>query len=111
MLHDLLAVPFDEIAPVLDRSPATTKRLASRARLRVRGTPAAAAQDLRRHRKIVEAFLAASRAADVDAILAVLEPGRGAARRPAGPSRPAGRGRWPKRSRCSARGPESPTWG
>jgi len=74
VLHDLFAVPFDEIAPVLDRSPATTKKLASRARLRVRGTPAAADADLRRHRKIVEAFLAASRAGDVDAILAVLDP-------------------------------------
>ncbi|HEY7048389.1 MAG TPA: sigma-70 family RNA polymerase sigma factor [Jatrophihabitantaceae bacterium] len=74
VLHDLFAVPFDEIAPVLDRSPATTKKLASRARLRVRGTPAVHPADLRRHRRIVETFLAASRAGDVEAILALLDP-------------------------------------
>ena len=74
VLHDLFAVPFDEIAPVLDRSPASTKKLASRARLRVRGTPAVGDSDLQRHRRIVEMFLAASRAGDVDAVLAVLDP-------------------------------------
>ncbi|MGH3410749.1 MAG: sigma-70 family RNA polymerase sigma factor, partial [Streptosporangiaceae bacterium] len=75
VLHDMLAVPFGEIAPVLDRTPATTKKLASRARLRVRGTPAAGAADLARHRQVVDTFLAASRAGDVDAIMAVLDPG------------------------------------
>src|SRR5215475_1164861 len=74
VLHDLFAVPFDEIAPVIDRSPATTKKLASRARLRVRGTPVVGDADLRRHRRIVALFLAASRAGDVDAVLAVLDP-------------------------------------
>jgi RNA polymerase sigma-70 factor, ECF subfamily len=74
VLHDMFAVPFGEIAPVLDRSPATTKKLASRARLRVRGTPAGAAADLARHRRVVQAFLAASRAGDVEAVIAVLDP-------------------------------------
>lgn len=74
VLHDMFAVPFGEIAPVLDRSPATTKKLASRARLRVRGTPAVPAAELARHRRVVEAFLAAARAGDVEAIIAVLDP-------------------------------------
>jgi RNA polymerase sigma factor (sigma-70 family) len=74
VLHDMFAVPFGEIAPVLDRSPATTKKLASRARLRVRGTPTVGVADLARHRRVVEAFLAASRAGDVDAVIAVLDP-------------------------------------
>ena len=74
VLHDMFAVPFDDIAPVLDRTPAATKKLASRARLRVRGTPAAGVADLRRHRQVVETFLAASRAGDVDAVMAVLDP-------------------------------------
>ncbi len=74
VLHDMFAVPFTEIAPVLDRSPATTKKLASRARLRVRGTPRVGAAELARHRRVVEAFLAASRAGDVEAVIAVLDP-------------------------------------
>ena len=74
VLHDMFAVPFAEIAPVLDRTTATTKKLASRARLKVRGTPAVPAPDLARHRRVVQAFLAASRAGDVEAIVAVLDP-------------------------------------
>jgi RNA polymerase sigma-70 factor, ECF subfamily len=74
VLHDMLAVPFDEIAPIVDRSPVTTKKLASRARRRVRGVPAVDGAVLVRHRHVVEAFLAASRAGDVDAVLAVLAP-------------------------------------
>ena len=74
VLHDMFAVPFDEIAPVLDRTTATTKKLASRARLRVRGTPAVGAAELARHRQVVEAFLAASRAGDIEAIMALLDP-------------------------------------
>jgi RNA polymerase sigma-70 factor (ECF subfamily) len=74
VLHDMFAVPFDEIGPVLDRSTATTKKLASRARQRVRGTPAVDPARLRRHRRVVEAFLAASRAGDVEAVIAVLAP-------------------------------------
>ncbi len=74
VLHDMFAVPFDEIATVLDRSTATTKKLASRARRRIRGRPVAPTADLDRHRRTVEAFLAASRAGDVDAIITVLAP-------------------------------------
>jgi RNA polymerase sigma-70 factor (ECF subfamily) len=60
VLHDLFAVPFDEIAPVLGRTPATAKKLASRARLRVRGAPAVPRAELARQRSVVEAFLAAA---------------------------------------------------
>lgn len=74
VLHDMFAVPFDEIAPVLGRSADTTKKLGSRARLKVRGTPAVGATELTRHRRTVEAFLTASRAGDVQAILEVLDP-------------------------------------
>jgi RNA polymerase sigma factor (sigma-70 family) len=74
VLHDLFAVPFDEIAPVVDRTPATTKKLASRARRRVRGAPAAPRAELSRQRGVVEAFLAAARSGDLDALLAVLAP-------------------------------------
>jgi RNA polymerase sigma-70 factor (ECF subfamily) len=74
VLHDMFSVPFDEIAPIVGRSPVTTKKLASRARQRVRGTPAVPSAELARSRRVVEAFLAASRAGDVDAVLAVLAP-------------------------------------
>jgi RNA polymerase sigma factor (sigma-70 family) len=74
VLHDMFSVPFDEIAPIVGRSPVTTKKLASRARQRVRGTPAVPSAELARSRRVVEAFLTASRAGDVDAVLAVLAP-------------------------------------
>jgi RNA polymerase sigma-70 factor (ECF subfamily) len=74
VLHDMFAVPFEEIAPIVDRSPATTKKLASRARQKVRGTPELPTADLARHRRVVERFLAASRAGDLAAVLAVLAP-------------------------------------
>ncbi|WP_052744332.1 sigma factor-like helix-turn-helix DNA-binding protein [Streptomyces odonnellii] len=74
VLHDMFAVPFDRIAPVVERSPVTTKKLASRARRKVRGTPEAPAAELARHRRTVDAFLAASRSGDLAAILAVLAP-------------------------------------
>ncbi|MFC6020764.1 sigma-70 family RNA polymerase sigma factor [Plantactinospora solaniradicis] len=74
VLHDLFAVPFDEIAEVVDRSPVAAKKLASRARRRVHGTTTIPAADLDRQRKVVEAFLAASRAGDLGALLAVLDP-------------------------------------
>jgi RNA polymerase sigma-70 factor (ECF subfamily) len=74
VLHDMFTVPFDEIAPIVGRSPVTAKKLASRARQRVRGTPAVPSAELARSRRVVEAFLAASRAGDVDAVLAVLAP-------------------------------------
>jgi RNA polymerase sigma-70 factor (ECF subfamily) len=74
VLHDMFAVPFEEIAPIVGRSSVATKKLASRARHRVRGTPAASGAELAARRHVVEAFLAASRAGDVDAVLAVLAP-------------------------------------
>ncbi len=73
VLHDLFAVPFEEIAPVVERSPAAARQLASRGRRRVRGA-AAAAPDAARRRQVVEAFLAASREGDFGALLAVLDP-------------------------------------
>ena len=74
VLHDMFAVPFEEIAPIVERSPATTRKLASRARLRVQGADTAPDIDLTRQRQIVEAFLAASRNGDFDALLAALDP-------------------------------------
>jgi RNA polymerase sigma-70 factor (ECF subfamily) len=73
VLHDMFAVPFDEIAPIVDRSPDAARQLASRARRRVRGAPAPDA-DLARQREVVDAFAAASREGDFDALLAVLDP-------------------------------------
>jgi len=74
VLHDMFAVPFDEIAPIVDRSPAATRQLASRARRRVQGAAPAPDADLTRQREIVDAFLAASRAGDFEALLEVLDP-------------------------------------
>lgn len=74
VLHDMFDLPFDEIASVIDRSPAAARQLASRARRRVRGTPAVAERDLARQRSVVDAFLAASRRGDFEALLAVLDP-------------------------------------
>jgi RNA polymerase sigma-70 factor (ECF subfamily) len=71
VLHDLFAVPFDEIAPIVGRTPAAARQLASRARRRVQG---AGPGDLPAQRAIVDAFLAASRAGDFDALLALLDP-------------------------------------
>ncbi|MBE8522820.1 sigma-70 family RNA polymerase sigma factor [Amycolatopsis sp. H6(2020)] len=74
VLHDLFAVPFDRIAPVLDRTPVAAKKLASRARQRVRGTSPLPPADLARHRRVVDAFLAAARGGDLAALLDVLAP-------------------------------------
>jgi RNA polymerase sigma-70 factor (ECF subfamily) len=74
VLHDIFAVPFDEIAPIVERSPTATRQLASRARRRVRGAATAQEADLARQRVVVDAFLAASREGDFDALLAVLDP-------------------------------------
>ena len=74
VLHDMFDLPFDEIGPIIDRSPVATRQLASRARRRVRGTPAVAERDLERQRAVVEAFLAASRGGNFEALLAVLDP-------------------------------------
>jgi RNA polymerase sigma factor (sigma-70 family) len=73
VLHDLFAVPFEEIAPILDRSPAAARQLASRARRRLQGAPAPD-PDLARRRAVVEAFLAASREGDFEALVALLHP-------------------------------------
>jgi RNA polymerase sigma-70 factor (ECF subfamily) len=74
VLHDLFAMPFDEIAPILGRSPDAAKQLASRARRRVRGAPAPSDAGRARQREVVEAFLRAARAGDLEGLLAVLDP-------------------------------------
>jgi len=73
VLHDMFAVPFDGIAPIVGRTSNTTAQLASRARRRVQGAPVPD-RDMDRQRKVVEAFLAASRGGDFEALLAVLDP-------------------------------------
>ncbi|MGE5136999.1 MAG: sigma-70 family RNA polymerase sigma factor [Gemmatimonadota bacterium] len=74
VLHDIFALPFDEIAPIAGRSPAATRQLASRARRRVRGVPPAQDTDLARQRQVADAFLAALRKGDLGALIAVLDP-------------------------------------
>jgi RNA polymerase sigma factor (sigma-70 family) len=74
VLHDMFAVPFEEIGAVIGRSPAAARQLASRARRRVQGAAMAPDTDLTRNREVVDAFLAASRGGDFDALLAVLDP-------------------------------------
>jgi len=74
VLHDIFAVPFDEIAVILERSPAASRQLASRARRRVQGATPPPNTDPGRQRQIVEAFLAALRDGDFEALVAVLDP-------------------------------------
>jgi RNA polymerase sigma factor (sigma-70 family) len=74
ILHDIFAVPFDEIARVVERSPTATRQLASRARRRVRGRAHIQDTDLAASREVVEAFLTAARTGNFDALLAVLDP-------------------------------------
>jgi RNA polymerase sigma-70 factor, ECF subfamily len=74
VLHDIFAVPFDEIAPIVERSPAAARQLASRARRRVRGAEMGKDADLAVSREVVDAFLAATREGSFDALLAVLDP-------------------------------------
>ena len=74
VLHDMFAVPFDEIAPIVDRTPSAARQLASRARRRVQGASPTPAADGARQRELVAAFLAASRGGDFAALLAVLDP-------------------------------------
>ncbi|MFF2038927.1 sigma-70 family RNA polymerase sigma factor [Kitasatospora sp. NPDC058170] len=74
VLHDMFAVPFDEIAPVIEKSTAATRQLASRARRRVQGQAPAPDRDLVRQRAAVDAFFAASRDGDFEALVAVLDP-------------------------------------
>jgi RNA polymerase sigma-70 factor (ECF subfamily) len=74
VLHDMFGVPFEEIAPIVERTPDAARQLASRGRRRVRGATPSPDTDLARQRTVVNAFLAASRAGDFDALLAVLDP-------------------------------------
>ena len=74
VLHDMFAMPFDQIAPIVERSPAAARQLASRARRRVRGAVPEADADPATQRTIVDAFLAAARDGDFDALVALLDP-------------------------------------
>src|SRR5690242_2510490 len=74
VLHDVFAVPFEDIAPIVDRTPTATRQLASRARRRVQGSPTEPDVDLRRQQEVVDAFLAASRAGEFGRLLEILDP-------------------------------------
>ncbi len=74
VLHDMFAVPFEEIAPIVERSPAATRQLASRARRRVQGAKTVPDTDLGAQREVVDAFLAAGRGGDFEGLVAVLDP-------------------------------------
>jgi RNA polymerase sigma-70 factor (ECF subfamily) len=74
VLHDMFGVPFDQIAPIVERSPQAARQLASRARRRVQGEKTLPDADLDRQREVVDAFVAAAREGDFDALVAVLDP-------------------------------------
>jgi len=74
VLHDMFAVPFDEIAPIIDRTPTAARQLASRARRVVRGAAPKLEVDVAEQRRVIDAFLAASRDGDFDALVRVLHP-------------------------------------
>jgi RNA polymerase sigma factor (sigma-70 family) len=74
VLHDMFAMPFDEIAPIVDRSPEAARQLASRARRRIQGENTVPDADLDTQREVVDAFLAAARDGDFAALLEVLDP-------------------------------------
>ncbi|MFI6817727.1 RNA polymerase sigma factor SigJ [Nonomuraea sp. NPDC050328] len=74
VLHDMFGLPFEQIAPIVDRTPVAAKKLASRARQRVRGATPSPDPDLTGQRQAVDAFLAAARGGDFDALLAILDP-------------------------------------
>jgi RNA polymerase sigma factor (sigma-70 family) len=74
VLHDLFAVPFDDIAPIVQRSPDAARQLASRARRRVRGSSTVSGADLAAQREVVERLLSALRAGDVEGLVALLDP-------------------------------------
>jgi Sigma-70, region 4 len=74
VMHDIFAVPFDEIAPIVDRSPEAARQLASRARRRVRAERTVPDADLETQREVINAFLAAARDGDFDRLVAVLDP-------------------------------------
>ncbi|MGC7095078.1 RNA polymerase sigma factor SigJ [Amycolatopsis lurida] len=75
VLHDMFGMPFDEIAPIVDRTPAAARKLASRARRQVQGTAPDPDPDPLTQRRVVDAFLRAARGGDLDALLAILDPG------------------------------------
>jgi RNA polymerase sigma factor (sigma-70 family) len=93
VLHDMFGVPFDDIAPLVERTPAAARQLASRARRRVRGTVPESDADPAQQREVVDAFLAAARDGDFEGLVAVLDPDvvlrvdRGAMPMPRGASR------------------------
>ncbi|HEY7283693.1 MAG TPA: RNA polymerase sigma factor SigJ [Actinomycetota bacterium] len=74
VLHDMFAVPFDEIAPMVERSPEAARQLASRARRRVQGAPISPDADLAEQRRVVNAFFAAAHEGDFEGLVAVLDP-------------------------------------
>jgi RNA polymerase sigma-70 factor (ECF subfamily) len=74
VLHDLFGVPFEDIAPIVDRSPAAARQLASRARRRVQGREGVHPGDRHRQQEVVEAFLAASRHGDFETLVSLLDP-------------------------------------
>ncbi|MFW6722764.1 sigma-70 family RNA polymerase sigma factor [Streptomyces sp. MAR4 CNY-716] len=74
VLHDMFGLPFDQIAPIVDRTPATAKKLASRARQRVRGAAPPADPDPADQRRVVDAFLSAARGGDFEGLLSLLDP-------------------------------------
>jgi Sigma-70, region 4 len=74
VLHDMFGVPFEDIAHIIDKSPAAARQLASRARRRVQGAPTVPDPNLATQRRVVDAFLATSRAGDFDALIDILDP-------------------------------------
>ncbi|WP_043626216.1 RNA polymerase sigma factor SigJ [Nonomuraea candida] len=74
VLHDMFGLPFEQIAPIVDRTPATAKKLASRARQRVRGAAPSPDPDPADQRRVVDAFLAAARGGDFEALVSILDP-------------------------------------
>jgi RNA polymerase sigma-70 factor (ECF subfamily) len=99
VLHDVFAVPFNEIAAIIDRTPEAARQLASRARRRVQAKESDASTDLSEHRKVVDTFLTALRNADFEGLVAVLDPDvkvhfDEAAGRPGGPREIRGARNW-----------------
>src|SRR5262245_39925514 len=74
VLHDVFGMTFDDIAPIVDRSPVAARQLASRARRRVQGKAPTAERDLRQQRRVIDAFMAAAQKGDFEGLVAVLDP-------------------------------------
>src|SRR5687767_13337168 len=112
VLHDMFALPFEEIASIVGRSPAAARQLASRARRRVRGAAMVPRADLTRQREVVDAFLAALRGGDFDGLVAVLDPdvvirADAAAARPGAPSEVRGARAWARQAIAFSQGARS----